>query len=152
MTRRDKAGGKAVKTQRPKTLRRNGAKAARRRSSPATRKEINVAQVIRERDEAQEQLAATSEVLSIISTSAGELQPVFETMLAKATALCEASYGTMWLREGDAFRAGSIHGALPEAFLQLHRTRNLYRAGPGMPAYEAIINRQTCAVADLRET
>jgi GAF domain len=52
----------------------------------------------------------------------------------------------------DAFRAGAIHGALPEAFLQLHRTGNLYRAGPGAPAYEAIINRQTCAVADLRET
>jgi hypothetical protein len=97
-------------------------------------------------------LNATSEVLSTIASSAGELQPVFETMLAKATALCEASYGTMWLREGDAFRAGAIHGALPEAFLQLHRTRNLYRAGPGAPAYEAIINRQTCAVADLRET
>ena len=72
-------------------------------------------------------------------------------MLAKATALCEASYGTMWLREGDAFRAAAIYGALPEAFLELHRTGNLYRAGPGAPAYEAIINRQTCAVADLRE-
>jgi GAF domain-containing protein len=73
-------------------------------------------------------------------------------MLAKATELCEASYGTMWLREGDAFRAGAIHGALPEAFLDLHRTGNLFRAGPGAPAYEAIINRQACAVADLRET
>ena len=102
--------------------------------------------------ESLEQQTATSEVLSIISSSAGELQPVFETMLAKATALCEASYGTMWLREGDAFRAAAIHGALPEAFLQLHRTSNLYRAGPGAPAYDAIINRQTCAVADLRET
>jgi GAF domain-containing protein len=102
--------------------------------------------------ESLEQQTATSEVLSIISSSAGELQPVFETMLAKATALCEASYGTIWLCDGDAFRAGAIHGALPEAFLQLHRTSNLYRAGPGAPAYEAIINRQPCAVVDLRET
>ena len=102
--------------------------------------------------EALEQQTATSEVLSIISSSAGELQPVFETMLAKATELCEASYGTMWLREGNAFRAGAIHGALPEAFLELQRTGNLFRAGPGAPAYEAIITRQTCAVADLRET
>ncbi|MGC1868791.1 MAG: GAF domain-containing protein, partial [Pseudolabrys sp.] len=60
--------------------------------------------------ESLEQQTATSEVLSIISSSAGELQPVFETMLAKATALCEASYGTMWLCDGDAFRAGAIHG------------------------------------------
>ena len=103
----------------------------------------------RELAELLKRQTATSEVLSIISSSAGELQPVFETMLAKATELCEASYGTMWLREGNAFRAGAIHGALPEAFLELHRTGNL---GPGAPAYEAIINRQTCAVADLRET
>ena len=68
-----------------------------------------------------------------VSSSAGELQPVFETMLAKATELCEASYGTMWLREGDAFRAGAIHGALPEVFLQLHRTGSLFHAGRGRP-------------------
>src|SRR5262245_26429031 len=102
--------------------------------------------------ESLEQQIATSEVLSIISSSAGELQPVFKTMLAKATELCEASYGTMWLREGNAFRAGAIHGALPEAFLELHRTGTLFHAGPGAPAHEATISRQACAVADLRET
>jgi signal transduction histidine kinase len=103
----------------------------------------------RDLSESLEQQTATSEVLSAISSSAGELQPVFETILAKATELCEASYGTMWLCEGDAFRAGAIHGALPEAFLKLHRTGNL---GPGAPAYDAIVNRRACAVADLRET
>ena len=113
---------------------------------------IENTRLLNELRESLERQTATSEVLSIISSSAGGLQPVFETMLAKATALCEASYGTMWLREGDAFRAAAIYGALPEAFLELHQTGNLYRAGPGAPAYEAIINRQTCAVADLRET
>jgi two-component system NtrC family sensor kinase len=73
----------------------------------------------RELSESLDRQTATSEVLSVISGSVGELQPVFETMLAKATELCEASYGTMWLREGNAFRSGAIHGALPEAFLQL---------------------------------
>jgi GAF domain-containing protein len=113
---------------------------------------IENVRLFNETKEALEQQTATSDVLKVISSSAGELQPVFETMLAKATELCEASYGTMWLREGDAFRAGAIHGALPEVFMQLHRTGSLFRAGPGAPAYEAIINRQTYMVADLRET
>src|SRR5215470_12756168 len=113
---------------------------------------IENTRLLSELRESLEQQTATSEVLSVISSSAGELQPVFKTMLAKATELCEASYGTMWLREGDAFRAGAIHGALPDAFLQLHRTGTLYRAGPGAPAYDAITSGQPVAVDDLRET
>ena len=58
----------------------------------------------------------------------------------------------MWLRRRRMRSVRLLSGALPEAFLELHRTGNLYRAGPGAPASEAIINRQTCAVADLRET
>ena len=108
MRRRDKA----VKTQRPKTLRRNAAKAARRRSSPA-----NVAQVIRERDEALEQLAATADVLKIISSSPGELEPVFKAMLENATRICDASYGVMFLCEGKGFRTAAMHN-LPRAFAE----------------------------------
>ncbi|MGC1925993.1 MAG: histidine kinase, partial [Pseudolabrys sp.] len=104
MQRRDKTGGKSAKTQRPKTLRRNAAKAAQRRSSPATRKETNVAQVIRERDEALEQLAATSEVLKVISSSPGELEPVFQAMLANAQRICEAKFGFLYGIENGAPR------------------------------------------------
>src|SRR5262249_26130739 len=70
----------------------------------------------RELAEAREQQTATSEVLKVISGSPGELAPVFETMLAKATELCEASYGTLWLCAGEGFRAVALHGGLPEAF------------------------------------
>ncbi|MGB9262445.1 MAG: GAF domain-containing protein, partial [Pseudolabrys sp.] len=67
--------------------------------------------------ESLEQQTATSEVLSVISSSAGELRPVFETMLAKAIALCEASFGAMWLVDGDGYRTAALHGVLPEPML-----------------------------------
>ena len=63
-----------------------------------------------------EQQTAASEVLEVISSSPGELEPVFEAMLANATRLCEASYGLMYLCEGDALRMAALHGDLPEAF------------------------------------
>jgi DNA repair exonuclease SbcCD ATPase subunit len=55
--------------------------------------------------EAREQQTATSEVLRVISSSPGELEPVFNAMLANATRLCEASYGAMWVRDRDGLRA-----------------------------------------------
>ena len=68
MRRRDQTGGKATKTQRRKALKRRGAPKAARHS-PTAGKETNVARLTRERDEALEQLAATSEVLKVISGS-----------------------------------------------------------------------------------
>ena len=115
MRRPDKEGGKATQTQRPK--RRDVPKIALGRSSVATTKETN-AQLRRERDEALEQLAATSEVLRAIARSPVELKPVFEAMLANATRLCEASYGNMWLCEGDNLRTAALHGPLPAAYVE----------------------------------
>src|SRR5262249_37299634 len=81
----------------------------------------------RELSESLEQQTAASEVLQVISSSPGELEPVFRAMLANATRLCQASYGGMWLCEGDAFRAAARHGdaALPPAFTEQWRTGTL---------------------------
>ena len=102
--------------------------------------------------EALEQQTATSEVLKVISSSPGELEPVFESMLANATRLCEASYGALWLCDGDAFRFAAIHGALPTAYVELQRSGTLHRFGPESPGGRAVATRQPAAVADLRTT
>jgi hypothetical protein len=85
-----------------------------------------VEQLKRERDEALEQLAATSEVLKLISSSSAGLAPVFETMLANATRICEAAFGSMLLVEGDTFRRVAIHNP-PPRFAEFHRQTPVIR-------------------------
>ena len=70
----------------------------------------------RELDEALQQQAATAEVLKVISSSAGDLEPVFKSILANATRICRAEFGTLGLVEGDAFRNVALHNVPPEAF------------------------------------
>jgi signal transduction protein with GAF and PtsI domain len=62
----------------------------------------------RELSEALEQQTAAAEVLRVISSAPGELEPVFRAMLENGTRLCEATFGTMYFREGDAFRAVAV--------------------------------------------
>ena len=103
----------------------------------------------KELSEALEQQKATSEVLGIISSSPSDLEPVFQTMLANATRLCEASYGTLWLCEGDLIRTVALHGPLPMAFAA-ERRRGAFRPAPGGPLARTARTRQTIHVADLR--
>jgi GAF domain-containing protein len=75
----------------------------RRPRGPLSEKK-NIAALARELNEAREQQAAASEVLRVIASSPGDLQPVFQAMLANAIRLCQAKFGSLFLREGEGFR------------------------------------------------
>src|SRR6185503_834050 len=98
---------------------------------------------MRERDEALEQQAATSEVLQVINSSPGELEPVFGAMLANATRICEAKFGTLFRFDGKAFhRAAGI--GVPSALAEFQKKR-----GPYLPESGTLLDRvlQTRKVA-----
>jgi GAF domain-containing protein len=101
-----------------------------------------------ELSESLEQQTATSEVLGVISSSPGELEPVFQAMLANAARLCDASYGVLWLCEGDTFRAAALHGPLPTAFSE--QLRRGMSPGPTTALGRAASTHRTVHIADLR--
>ena len=78
--------------------------------------------------EALDQQTATSEVLKVISSSSGQLGPVFESMLANATRICEAAFGSMLLVEGDALRRVALHNA-PPLFVEFNTKNPLIPLG-----------------------
>ena len=106
----------------------------------------------RELSEALEQQTATSDVLRIISSSPSELEPVFRALLANATRLCEASYGALWLCEGDGYRTAALHGPLPEAYLEQLRPGTVYHPDPEVSLVRATKTRRAVQVADLSAT
>ncbi|MGC1997327.1 MAG: GAF domain-containing protein, partial [Pseudolabrys sp.] len=111
---------------------------------------IENTRLLNELRESLQQQTATADVLKVISSSPGELEPVFQAMLENATKLCEASYGLMWLREGDAFRSAALHGDLPQAYLEQWRSGTLFRPGPHVLLFRVAISGEPLQVADLR--
>ena len=102
----------------------------------------------RQLTESLEQQTATSEVLQVISSSPGDLEPVFQTMLENAVRICGAKFGNLWLREGDAVSIGATHGAPPAYVDYLHRER-VFRQDPRFGLGQLIRTKQTYQVADL---
>src|SRR5262245_35359425 len=89
-----------------------------------------------------------AEVLRVISSSPGELEPVFDAMLANATRICEAKFGTLWLREGDAFRAVALHKA-PPAYANARRCELLLRPPPNTALGRVASTKQVVQIADI---
>ena len=101
--------------------------------------------------ESLEQQTATSEVLKVISGSPSELKPVFDAILENATRICEAKFGTMWLREGDAIRVVALHNA-PPAYEKRRRNRLIHLVDlHSKSAFARFLKtRQVTHIADIR--
>src|SRR5215813_8939364 len=101
----------------------------------------------RDLSEALEQQTATSEVLQAISTSPGQLKPVFQTMLDNAVRICEAKFGILFLYDGDSFDTAALVG-VPQAYAEF------LQSGPhrfeDTPSGRAARTRQVVYVEDLR--
>src|SRR5262249_31388857 len=112
MIRRSTAGPERAKSRRRKTV-------TQKRRGPCDpsaadhKTQSDVSQLVRERDEALEREKATAEVLRVISSSPGELEPVFQAILKNATHICQASFGNLLLYNGEAFRHVALHNAPP---------------------------------------
>jgi two-component system, NtrC family, sensor kinase len=132
MRRHSRAGGKSPNAQAPKALARKSHIApkgqARSKLSHAI-EETEVARLTRELTDEQKQRRATSEVLRLLSRSHSDLNHLFDTILANATNLCQANFGTLSLCEGDAFRIVAMHN-VPPGLAELRRREPLVRAGP----------------------
>src|SRR5262245_16375094 len=103
----------------------------------------------RELAEALEQQTATSNLLQVISSSPGELGPVFESLLKNAVQLCQAKFGDLYLRDGDAVRMVASHGA-PTAYVQARTRAALLQPPPDAPLGRVAATNQVVHIADIK--
>src|SRR5262249_8183192 len=101
-----------------------------------------------ELSESLEQQTATSEVLQIISSSPGELEPVFAAMLANAVHVCGAKFGIMHLYNEGTFRNVAMHN-VPPAFAEMRRNNPIIRPSPGTGLGRAARTKQAVHIPDL---
>ena len=118
MKRRSRTSGEPIKGRRRKTpepKRRNAPKASGRSNSSPTAEVTEIGRLTRELGEALERQTAASEVLNVISSSPGELDPVFNAILQNVARICQAQFGTLNLYDGAAYCTVALHNA-PQNF------------------------------------
>src|SRR5262249_33024112 len=103
----------------------------------------------RDLSEALEQQTATSEVLGVISSCPGELEPVFHAMLENATRICEAQFGTLYECKGDAFRPVALHNA-SAGYAERRQSNDLLRPPPDVPLGLAAATKRAAQIADVK--
>src|SRR5262249_38394063 len=110
---------------------------------------IENTRLLNELRESLQQQTATSEVLGVISSSPGELEPVFQAMLANAVRICEAKFGVLYLSDQDGFRTMALHGAPPE-LAEARQREPVYRPTPKTALGRAAAVKQTVQIADVQ--
>src|SRR3974377_1226716 len=135
----------------PTKVRRGGPKA---RKAPTAHSSIEQSteqfdRLKRERDEALEQLAATSQVLRIISSSSGHLESAFHAILDNATRICRANFGVLWQRFDDVPAKFFSSLGIPSAFAE-YLNRGPHLPGPLSPLNRIAQTRQRLHIADYR--
>ena len=151
MKRHRTASRKPAKTRHRNTTspkRSTASKATHGASSSVAELQKQIERQARELGEAREQQTGTSNVLRVISSSPGELEPVFDAMLENATRICEASFGVLFRVEDETVRAAATFG-LPPAFAEFweHGPR---RPGPGTALARVIETKRTVHITDVK--
>jgi GAF domain-containing protein len=108
-----------------------------------------VGALTRELAEAREQQTATADVLKVISSSPGELEPVFNALLENARRICEAKFGILFLCEGDGFRAAAMQNA-PPALVEAYTHDVILRPPPDAPLGRVAATKQVAQVVDIK--
>jgi hypothetical protein len=104
----------------------------------------------RERDEALEQLAATSEVLQVISRPIFDLQPVLGSLLQKAVRLCGADRGFILTKDADVYRIAASYGPHSAEFIEWAK-QNPIRQDRGSATGRAVLERGVVHIPDILE-
>ena len=112
---------------------------------------IENTRLLNELRESLQQQTATADVLKVIGSSPGELQPVFDAMLVNVTGLCEAKFASLLLSEGDQFRRVSLHNA-PPALIEDWRRTPLIHLHPESALGRAALTKQVAHIDDIRTT
>ncbi len=109
---------------------------------------IENARLLNELRQSLQQQTATSEVLQVISRFPGDLQPVFEAVLANATGICDAKFGLLWLTDRGGFRCVALHN-VPPAFADYYRSQLMIHPASGTGLRRLADTRQVAQIPDM---
>jgi signal transduction histidine kinase len=144
---------KPAKTQHRKPTRpkrSNAAVAASQANSSVSDLQEQLKRQARELEEARDERAALAEVLRVISSSPGDLERVFQTMLESAVRICEAKFGALYIYQGDSFRAVALHGEAPRSFVEARRRHAVLSIVSGTALGRVAETKQAVQIADAQ--